>query len=122
MWKLGGWWETCVWRIATSRVLRSISYIPRTHHPLFVHVLRFDAEGQALDGVSISDLKSGGVGGGNTNWKTLYEVKSENLGQGDKVPGIPNHLHRGLQSVQEDRFRNLTSDTSCQSYNSYPGL
>ncbi|XP_030778490.1 replication protein A 70 kDa DNA-binding subunit [Rhinopithecus roxellana] len=44
----------------------------------------FDAEGQALDGVSISDLKSGGVGGVNTNWKTLYEVKSENLGQGDK--------------------------------------
>ncbi|XP_003816902.4 replication protein A 70 kDa DNA-binding subunit [Pan paniscus] len=44
----------------------------------------FDAEGQALDGVSISDLKSGGVGGSNTNWKTLYEVKSENLGQGDK--------------------------------------
>uniref|UniRef100_A0A2K5ZMS1 Replication protein A subunit n=1 Tax=Mandrillus leucophaeus TaxID=9568 RepID=A0A2K5ZMS1_MANLE len=48
----------------------------------------FDAEGQALDGVSISDLKSGGVGGGNTNWKTLYEVKSENLGQGDKVPDV----------------------------------
>uniref|UniRef100_A0A2R9BVF9 Replication protein A subunit n=1 Tax=Pan paniscus TaxID=9597 RepID=A0A2R9BVF9_PANPA len=44
----------------------------------------FDSEGQALDGVSISDLKSGGVGGSNTNWKTLYEVKSENLGQGDK--------------------------------------
>ncbi|XP_077021615.1 replication protein A 70 kDa DNA-binding subunit isoform X3 [Tamandua tetradactyla] len=44
----------------------------------------FDSEGQALDGVSISDLKSG-VGGSNTNWKTLYEVKSENLGQGDKA-------------------------------------
>ncbi|XP_006891158.1 PREDICTED: replication protein A 70 kDa DNA-binding subunit [Elephantulus edwardii] len=44
----------------------------------------FDSEGQALDGVSISDLKSGGAGGSNTNWKTLYEVKSENLGQGDK--------------------------------------
>uniref|UniRef100_A0A2K5CQL3 Replication protein A subunit n=1 Tax=Aotus nancymaae TaxID=37293 RepID=A0A2K5CQL3_AOTNA len=44
----------------------------------------FDSEGQALDGVSISDLKSGGLGGSNTNWKTLYEVKSENLGQGDK--------------------------------------
>ncbi|KAM6164445.1 replication protein A 70 kDa DNA-binding subunit [Rhynchocyon petersi] len=43
----------------------------------------FDSEGQALDGVSISDLKTG-VGGSNTNWKTLYEVKSENLGQGDK--------------------------------------
>ncbi|XP_036762071.1 replication protein A 70 kDa DNA-binding subunit isoform X2 [Manis pentadactyla] len=45
----------------------------------------FDSEGQALDGVSISDLKSGGIGGSNTNWKTLYEVKSENLGQGDKA-------------------------------------
>lgn len=45
----------------------------------------FDSEGQALDGVSISDLKSGGMGGSNTNWKTLYEVKSENLGQGDKA-------------------------------------
>lgn len=45
----------------------------------------FDSEGQALDGVSISDMKSGGVGGSNTNWKTLYEVKSENLGQGDKA-------------------------------------
>ncbi|XP_064438433.1 replication protein A 70 kDa DNA-binding subunit isoform X3 [Mirounga angustirostris] len=45
----------------------------------------FDSEGRALDGVSISDLKSGGIGGSNTNWKTLYEVKSENLGHGDKV-------------------------------------
>ncbi|XP_008827013.1 replication protein A 70 kDa DNA-binding subunit isoform X1 [Nannospalax galili] len=45
----------------------------------------FDSEGQGLDGVSISDLRSGGTGGNNTNWKTLYEVKSENLGQGDKA-------------------------------------
>ncbi|XP_054989519.1 replication protein A 70 kDa DNA-binding subunit [Sorex araneus] len=45
----------------------------------------FDSEGQALDGVSISDLKSGGTVGSNTNWKTLYEVKSENLGHGDKA-------------------------------------
>ncbi|KAB0374821.1 hypothetical protein FD755_013313, partial [Muntiacus reevesi] len=44
----------------------------------------FDSEGQTLDGISISDLKSGGAGGSNTNWKTLYEVKSENLGQGNK--------------------------------------
>nr|KAF6417011.1 replication protein A1 [Molossus molossus] len=51
------------------------------------HKLRgwFDSEGQALDGVSISDLKGGGIAGSNTNWKTLYEVKSENLGQGDKA-------------------------------------
>ncbi|XP_037348171.1 replication protein A 70 kDa DNA-binding subunit [Talpa occidentalis] len=45
----------------------------------------FDSEGQALDGISISDLKGGGTGGSNTNWKTLYEVKSENLGHGDKA-------------------------------------
>ncbi|XP_069339593.1 replication protein A 70 kDa DNA-binding subunit isoform X1 [Eulemur rufifrons] len=44
----------------------------------------FDSEGHDLDGVSISDLKSG-VGGSNTNWKTLYDVKAENLGQGDKA-------------------------------------
>lgn len=57
---------------------------------------RFDSEGQALDGVSISDLKSGGTGGSNTNWKTLYEVKSENLGHGDKVAHIPNFLHKSI--------------------------
>lgn len=45
----------------------------------------FDTEGQTLDGVSISDLKGGALGTSNTNWKTLYEVKSENLGQGDKA-------------------------------------
>ncbi|XP_038615102.1 replication protein A 70 kDa DNA-binding subunit [Tachyglossus aculeatus] len=46
----------------------------------------FDAEGKALDCISISDLRSGGGGGGsNTNWKTLYEVKAENLGHGDKA-------------------------------------
>lgn len=45
----------------------------------------FDSEGQSLAGVSISDLKSGGTGSSNTNWKTLYEVKSENLGHGDKA-------------------------------------
>ncbi|XP_048221409.1 replication protein A 70 kDa DNA-binding subunit [Perognathus longimembris pacificus] len=45
----------------------------------------FDSEGQALDGVSISDQRGGGTGGSNTNWKTLYEAKLENLGQGDKA-------------------------------------
>lgn len=54
--------------------------------PISFFLPRFDSEGQALDGVSISDLRSGGTGGSNTNWKTLYEAKSENLGQGDKVP------------------------------------
>lgn len=53
--------------------------------PIFCLFSRFDSEGQSLAGVSISDLKSGGTGSSNTNWKTLYEVKSENLGHGDKV-------------------------------------
>lgn len=55
---------------------------------------RFDSEGQALDGISISDVKSGGTGGSNTNWKTLYEAKSENLGHGDKVSHITDFLHK----------------------------
>lgn len=64
------------------------------HHCLLF--FRFDSEGQALDGVSISDLRSGGTGGINTNWKTLYEAKSENLGQGDKVPHRSPESDRGL--------------------------
>lgn len=76
--------------------------------------LRFDSEGQALDGVSISDLKGGGSAGSNTNWKTLYEVKSENLGHGDKVPCVPDFLHKSTCSVQRDAFSNLISGTSCQ--------
>lgn len=67
--------------------------------------LRFDSEGQKLDAVSISDLKSGGLAGGNTNWKTLYEVKSENLGQGDKVAYIPNVLHRHVKCAKGCIFK-----------------
>lgn len=37
-----------------------------------------------MEASSISDMKGGG-GGGNTNWKTLAEVKSENLGHGEKA-------------------------------------
>jgi len=36
-----------------------------------------------LDGQSMTELR--GPGGGNTNWKTLAEVKNEHLGHGDKV-------------------------------------
>lgn len=52
-----------------------------------VHVCgcRFDSEGQLLECASISDVKGGPAAGANTNWKTLSEAKSENLGQGDKV-------------------------------------
>ncbi|XP_050765082.1 replication protein A 70 kDa DNA-binding subunit isoform X3 [Gymnogyps californianus] len=45
----------------------------------------FDSEGQLLECASISDVRGGPASGVNTNWKTLFEAKSENLGQGDKV-------------------------------------
>lgn len=37
-----------------------------------------------MDGQSMTELRGPG-GGGNTNWKTLAEVKNEHLGHGDKV-------------------------------------
>ncbi|XP_056330104.1 replication protein A 70 kDa DNA-binding subunit isoform X2 [Danio aesculapii] len=43
----------------------------------------YDKEGHALDGQSMTELR--GPGGGNTNWKTLAEVKNEHLGHGDKA-------------------------------------
>lgn len=46
---------------------------------------RFDSEGQLLECTSISDVRGGLAAGANTNWKTLFEAKAENLGQGDKV-------------------------------------
>ncbi|XP_059685234.1 replication protein A 70 kDa DNA-binding subunit isoform X2 [Gavia stellata] len=45
----------------------------------------FDSEGQLLECASISDVRGGPASGASTNWKTLFEAKSENLGQGDKV-------------------------------------
>ncbi|XP_029467040.1 replication protein A 70 kDa DNA-binding subunit isoform X2 [Rhinatrema bivittatum] len=45
----------------------------------------FDSEGQVLEASSISETRGGGGSGGNTNWKTLREVKSESLGHGDKA-------------------------------------
>ncbi|XP_068126178.1 replication protein A 70 kDa DNA-binding subunit [Hyperolius riggenbachi] len=44
----------------------------------------FDSEGQVLEGTSISESRGGG-GGGNTNWKSLLEVKNENMGHGEKA-------------------------------------
>ncbi|XP_041707365.1 replication protein A 70 kDa DNA-binding subunit [Coregonus clupeaformis] len=54
--------------------------IPETHR------LRgwYDQEGHALDGQSLTELRPGG-GGANTCWKTLSDVKTEQLGQGDKA-------------------------------------
>ncbi|XP_016412598.1 replication protein A 70 kDa DNA-binding subunit [Sinocyclocheilus rhinocerous] len=45
----------------------------------------YDKEGHAMDGQSMTELRGPGGGGGNTNWKTLAEVKNEHLGHGDKV-------------------------------------
>lgn len=37
-----------------------------------------------MEGESLTEMKRGS-GGGNTNWKTLSDVKTEHLGHGDKV-------------------------------------
>uniref|UniRef100_A0A665TTW3 Replication protein A subunit n=1 Tax=Echeneis naucrates TaxID=173247 RepID=A0A665TTW3_ECHNA len=44
----------------------------------------YDKEGHTMDGQSLTELK-GGSGGGNTNWKSLSDVKNEHLGHGDKA-------------------------------------
>ncbi|XP_053177158.1 replication protein A 70 kDa DNA-binding subunit [Scomber japonicus] len=44
----------------------------------------YDNEGHAMDGQSLTEMK-GGSGGGNTNWKSLSDVKNEHLGHGDKA-------------------------------------
>ncbi|XP_044142942.1 replication protein A 70 kDa DNA-binding subunit [Bufo gargarizans] len=45
----------------------------------------FDSEGQVLEGSSISESRGGMAGGGNTNWKSLLDVKNDNLGHGEKA-------------------------------------
>uniref|UniRef100_A0A8C1U5C4 Replication protein A subunit n=1 Tax=Cyprinus carpio TaxID=7962 RepID=A0A8C1U5C4_CYPCA len=54
-------------------------------HFFCVFVNRYDKEGHAMDGQSMTELRGPGGGGGNTNWKTLAEVKNEHLGHGDKA-------------------------------------
>ncbi|XP_057694257.1 replication protein A 70 kDa DNA-binding subunit isoform X2 [Corythoichthys intestinalis] len=44
----------------------------------------YDKEGHSMDGESLTELRSGG-GVGNTNWKTLSDVKTEHLGHGEKA-------------------------------------
>lgn len=44
----------------------------------------YDKEGHAIDGQSLTEARGGG-GGGNTNWKTLSDVKTEHLGHGEKA-------------------------------------
>lgn len=63
----------------------------------FLHVCfsncRYDHGGYALDSQSLSETKSRGSGV-RMNWKTLSEVKNENLGHGEKVH-LPDteHIH-----------------------------
>jgi len=45
----------------------------------------YDKEGHAIDGQSLTELRGGGGGSANTNWKTLADVKTEHLGHGDKA-------------------------------------
>ncbi|XP_028275233.1 replication protein A 70 kDa DNA-binding subunit [Parambassis ranga] len=44
----------------------------------------YDKEGHTMDGQSLTEVKGAG-GGGNTNWKTLADVKNEHLGHGEKA-------------------------------------
>lgn len=45
-----------------------------------------------MEGQSLTEMRTGGVGGGNTNWKTLSDVKTEHLGHGEKVHTLINTL------------------------------
>ncbi|XP_075892468.1 replication protein A 70 kDa DNA-binding subunit [Nelusetta ayraudi] len=44
----------------------------------------YDKVGHTMEGQSLTEMKPGG-GGGNTNWKTLSDVKNEHLGHGEKA-------------------------------------
>ncbi|KAJ0063749.1 hypothetical protein NL108_006693, partial [Boleophthalmus pectinirostris] len=44
----------------------------------------YDKEGHAMDAQSLTEVRGGG-GGGNTNWKSLSDVKTEHLGHGEKA-------------------------------------
>lgn len=61
----------------------------------FIHVYflncRYDHGGYAQDSQSLSETKSRGIGA-RMNWKTLSEVKNENLGHGEKVHDTE-HVH-----------------------------
>uniref|UniRef100_A0A6Q2Y1J8 Replication protein A subunit n=1 Tax=Esox lucius TaxID=8010 RepID=A0A6Q2Y1J8_ESOLU len=44
----------------------------------------YDKDGHSMEGQSLTEARTGG-GGGNTNWKTLGDIKTEHLGHGDKA-------------------------------------
>uniref|UniRef100_A0A672KH44 Replication protein A subunit n=1 Tax=Sinocyclocheilus grahami TaxID=75366 RepID=A0A672KH44_SINGR len=62
-----------------------LQYTMRSDALLFLFLHLYDKEGHAIDGQSMTELRGPGGGGGNTNWKTLAEVKNEHLGHGDKA-------------------------------------
>ncbi|XP_063061123.1 replication protein A 70 kDa DNA-binding subunit [Engraulis encrasicolus] len=43
----------------------------------------YDKDGHTMEGTTMTEARGGG-GGGNTNWKTLSDVKNEHLGHGEK--------------------------------------
>ena len=67
---------------------------------------RYDKEGHAMDGQSLTEVKAGG-GGGLTNWKTLADVKTEHLGHGDKVHAQRKRSHTGSTGFTLTRTSNI---------------
>lgn len=52
-----------------------------------------------MEGQSLTEMRTGGGGGGNTNWKTLTDVKTEHLGHGEKVHTLFDTLDSLLHQV-----------------------
>ncbi|MBN3273274.1 RFA1 protein, partial [Polyodon spathula] len=71
----------CLWH--TRRDFQSVMLLRVSRFLVLPKPSLFDSEGHTLEGSSMSEMK--GAGGGITNWKTLSEVKTENLGHGDKA-------------------------------------
>lgn len=51
-----------------------------------------------MEGQSLTEMRTGG-GGGNTNWKTLTDVKTEHLGHGEKVQTLWHRRFCRMHSV-----------------------
>lgn len=48
------------------------------------HLYRYDREGFAVNSQSLTETRSAGTGL-NMNWKTLSDIKNEDMGHGEKV-------------------------------------
>lgn len=53
---------------------------------------RYDQEGYAADSQSLTEMRSGGSGA-TMNWKSLSDVKNENMGHGEKVQCIHTYMN-----------------------------